>query len=130
MAAASKVAIEVDGMKDDVTETETESNEALSEWEKGGIFWTSTGLWFVCESADNSTGGRAHSRARCQVVLFLNNSMSSLPVAETEIPMDSERRRPSGDRCVYPVNMTSLSRVLVFDPAWCLHLPGNELKID
>ena len=29
---------EVDGTKGDVTETETESNEALSEWEEGRIF--------------------------------------------------------------------------------------------
>ena len=77
----------MDGTKGDLTETETEINEALSEWEEGRIivFLTSTWLWFSCESAGNSTGGRAHSPTRFQYVQLLNNSMSSLPVAETEI---------------------------------------------
>ena len=44
---------EVDGTKGDLTETETESNEALSEWEEGRIidFLTTKVLWFACESA-------------------------------------------------------------------------------
>ena len=74
---------EVDGMKGDVTETETES-EALSEWEEerqksradevistvveevwpcdstGGCAQR-RGLWLASESAGDSTGGRAHS---------------------------------------------------------------------
>ena len=87
---------EVDGMKGDLTETETKSNEALSEWKEErqkssadelrsrsllrrsspqsmrrvfvavrqhGRMFTEKGLRLACESAGDSTGGRAHSTA-------------------------------------------------------------------
>ena len=46
---------EVDGTKGDLTETETESNEALSEWEEG------RNVDFLARTGLNSTVRRAHS---------------------------------------------------------------------
>ena len=36
------------------------------------------------------------------LVFFLTSLMSSLPVVETEIPVERERRRPSRDRFDFP----------------------------
>ena len=43
--------------------TETESNEALSQWSRRVELLTRTGLCFACKSAGVSTSGRAHSSA-------------------------------------------------------------------
>ena len=106
------------------TEVETESNEALSEWEVH-----QNGAACACESAGNRVGGRAHSPTRVQFVLLLNTSMSSVPVVETQ----KSRWNVSGvDRCetgLFHGKSSSLSGILVFDPARCAHLPGSELQI-
>ena len=57
--------------------------------------------------------------------------MSSLSIVETE---KSQRNVSGVDRretgLLLRQKTTSLSRTMVFDPAPCAHLPGNELKFD
>ena len=105
---------EVDGMEGDVTETETEINEALSSGRRSGDEVISTveeevrpcdstggcaqrrGLWLASESAGDRTGGRAHSPTGMLWVFLLSSLMSCFPIVEdTEFPKERERRRPS-----------------------------------
>ena len=60
-----------------------------------GWMCTEKGLWLACESAGNSTGGRAHSSTAMLCVFFLSFDVVSLLIVETEIPKERERRRPS-----------------------------------
>ena len=71
-----------------------------------GWMCTEKWLWLACESAGDSTGGRAHSPPPAM--------LSGVDCRETGLFLLEET--------------TSLSGTLVFNPAWCAHLLGNELK--
>ena len=66
-----------------------------------GWMCTEKGLWLACESAGDSTGGRAHSPTAMLFFFFLEIffgllDVVSLPVVETQKSQkERERRRPS-----------------------------------
>ena len=94
---------EVDGMKGNLTETETENNEASSEWEEE-------------DERQKSRADELRSR-------LLLRKLSPQSIRRFLWPCDST------GVFVFPKKTTSLSGILVFDPARRRHIPDNEFKI-
>ena len=82
-----------------------------------GWMRTRKGLWLACDSAGDSTGGRVKNPPRqcCGFCAF--EQFDVVYRCETGLYLRKKRT-------------TSLSGTLVFGPARCAHLLGNELKID
>ena len=76
------------------------------------------GLWLACRKRKHKYGWTCpRHQGNAVFCSFEQSDVGSLPITDTQKSYWNEKT-------------TSLSGTLVFDPARCAHLAGNELKID